>query len=84
MSRYLTCSLEEMGQNVSNPIVIMESMACSSITNHPGNYFLFKHFEYYYHFLRSGFQRGDKSKEFIGTKDRQTLNVAKAINFRNS
>ena len=66
---WLRFLLEELGLNVSTPIVLKEdNKACISFSDHPGNHRNSKHIDYRHHFVREGVQRGDISMEYIETK----------------
>ena len=68
-SFWLRFLLEELGLNVSTPIVLKEDNKASiTISDNPGNHPNSKQIDYRHHFVREGVQRGDISMEYIETK----------------
>ena len=66
---FLRFLLEELGLNVSTPIVLKEdNKACISFSGPPGNHRNSKHIDSCHHIVRERVQRGDMSMEYIETK----------------
>ena len=77
---WLRFLLEEMGLNVTTPIVLREdNKACISFADHPGNHRNSKHIDYRHHFVREGVQRGDIAMEYVTTAEQLADIFTKAL-----
>ena len=77
---WLRFLLDEMGLNVSTPIVLKkDNKACISFSDHSGSYRNAKRFDYRHQFVREGVLRGDISLEYSETKFQSADIFTKAL-----
>ena len=77
---YLRMVLQELGVELSGPVVIREdNKACQMFSEHAGNFARTKHIDVRYHFVRERRERGDVRVDYVCTSEQVADIFTKAL-----